>query len=333
MNLLRPYRLLIVLGSCVAAVANAAAPSGVDKGGFQYAQVPPWPSETLDFAPLTAQVASAASKHCGSTLAAAPMALGAPPVVTEPDSSGKGAAGKLVRGLFGSPGGRSRPKLAKDPVGKKRKQSFKHPLRKAELQLGGVLVGDALVLGARVARAPDKNSFHTVFIEQPDCSRLWPQAYEGYGLWGSWKLSVAVTKTTSTYRNGALQSRTIDRSGFTRNGRFNPASGFSIFSDARADDEHTRLLNPQRAFLQQLRVSAGIPAWIQLGYSEPVGGIRHAGARFAVGERGLAPGSIAVVHLAEQQRGVYSTIGFAAAIAIEDGAVRFTTLPEPAAMN
>lgn len=314
----------VTLAWSLSVQGGVAVVGAVDKGTFQYSEAQAWPSETLDLAPITAHVARVASSHCGSQLSAAPLTAAPPtPASTTGSSKGKGAMGKLVGGLLGAPGRRSRPRLSKDPVGKKRKQTFQHSLRKAKLQLGGVLQDGALVLGARVARAPDQNSFHAIFIEQPDCQRLWPVRYEGYGLWGSWKLSVAVTKTTNSYRNGELQRSVVDRSGFTRNGRLNPASGFSILSNSgRA--EGRRLLAPKEAFLQQLGASVGAPAWSQLGYSEPSGGIRHVGARFDVAE--VAPSSIAVVHLAEQQGGRYSTIGFAARIAIQGEAVQFLPL-------
>lgn len=326
MNGLRTACALLLLCS-VASPAQVQPAVSSEKGGFGAADVPAWPTQTVDLVPLTAQVAKAASRHCGSALAATALEFGELSLANVPAGAGKSAVGKLVGGLLGSPAGRSRPRLGKDPVAKKHKLKLTHGLRRAQLQLGGALVDGSLVLSARVAKAPAKNSFHTVFIERPDCQRLWPSRYEGYGLWGSWKLSVSVTKTTSRYRDGVLQDRTVDRSGFSRSGVFNPGSGFSIFSDPSASAESgRRLLAPRQAFLQHLQRSSLTPAWSELGYAEPTGGIRNVGAHFAVGADALPSGSVAIVHLAEQVGGQYTTIGFAARIEVDDGVVRLQPL-------
>ena len=86
--------------------------------------------------------------------------------------------------------------------------------------IGGQAYEDGLVISAKVDKAKGKGTFHTMFLEAPDCTRIWPEQYLGYDLWGSWSLSVSVTTTRSTYQNGELIDRSTSQSGWSRSGRF-----------------------------------------------------------------------------------------------------------------
>jgi len=207
------FSMLVLIPSLVcsstAYSASFIAPS--DKGDFQYSSPSPYPDISLDLAPIERQVATAAATRCGTPLAAAPLDLGdAQGFMSKMVGAAANAAiGKLVGGLLGGGGGGSnkKPQMAKDPVKNKFKQKIEHPGGDARIRVGGQAYSNGLLISAKVDKAAGKGTFHTMFLEQPDCTRIWPEAYAQYGLWGSWSLSVSVTKTSSTYRDGKLVDR------------------------------------------------------------------------------------------------------------------------------
>ncbi|TDJ33303.1 MAG: hypothetical protein E2O61_12615 [Gammaproteobacteria bacterium] len=299
-------------GVCDAA-AGAFIPSS-DKGGFQYSEPTDWPEQNLDLSDIERQVAEAASLHCGTALAAAPLDLGnAKSFMGEMMGKAASAAvGKLLGSVLGGGGGRSskqkKPKMFKDPIKKKYKTRFEDPQGKVRVLVGGKQFNDGLLLSARVDKARGKGTFHTMFLERPDCTRIWPIQYMGYGLWGKWSLSVSVTKTTSTYRDGELIDRSVERSGWSKSGDFDFSRGFSVWD--QLDNENRMVLNPNEAFKNQLRTEIGDPAWRQMGYAEPTEGIRSAGGLFRVNPEELTPGTVAVIHITNVEQGRYRTVGF-----------------------
>lgn len=317
---------LISAGSYAAGPAAAipgAAPAitSSDKGGFQYSEPPEWPEVDLDLTPIQREVAEEASTRCGTPLAAAPLDLGdADGFMENLVGKAAGAAiGSLVGGFLGGGGRKDEPELYKDPIRRRDKARINHPSGDARLRIGGKMYEDGMLVSARVDRARGKGTFHTIFLERPDCSRIFPDQYLGYGLWGSWSLSVSVTKTTSSYRNGELVDRSVERSGWSRSGDFDLSKGFSLWDEVAGDDQLKLILDPDQAFLAQLRREIGTPAWQELGYAEPTQGIREAGALFRITPADITPGTIAVVHVTHIDHGRYRTVGFPMTFSMEDG--------------
>ncbi|MEZ5559318.1 MAG: hypothetical protein R3E86_12360 [Pseudomonadales bacterium] len=320
----------VLASSCPGAQAagNGAYIAASDKGGFQYSEPAEWPRMTLDLDPIERQVAEQASTRCATPLAAAPLDLGESASFME-KAAGKAAGaaiGALVGGFLGGGGKQREPELYRDPIKNKFKEKFTHPTGDARLRIGGQLYGDGMLISARVDDARGKGTFHTMFLERPDCTRIFPEQYQGYGLWGSWSLSVSVTKTTSHYRNGDLVDRSVSRSGWSRSGTFDFSRGFSLWDDQL--DHHLRLLlDPDDAYLAQLRREIGTPAWQEMGFGEPMQGIREAGAVFRVAPADLTPGTIAVVHITNVEKGRYHTLGFPLRFqAGEEGRLTFSQL-------
>lgn len=317
------------------AVAGAAAGSvetgtalerSVDKGGFRYSEPAVQPSTELDLDAVRQAIAERAAAYCGTISAAQPMAWD--PAAQQPKATpGGNAVGKLVGGLLGTPGGRKRPKLARDPIKGRDKAALRHPELKAELQQGARFVDDVLVVSTRIAKAPKKGTLHAQFIETPDCRRFWPVAWEPYGLWGSWQLTVNVTRTERRYENGRLIRERIDRSGWSREGRFAlpesvgllRAVRSGVVDSARRGAASRALLTPADAYLAHLQAQVPAPAWQQLGFGGVQGGARSAGARFALAPGDLPPGSVLVTHLTRPGQDGYQTFGFAARIAAQAG--------------
>jgi hypothetical protein len=336
------YRILVALLTAAATVTahGAGAPSypamsGVpasDKGGFQYSEPPTWPEIELDLHPIEREVAEQARTRCGTPLAAAPLDLGdADGFMEKMVGKAAGAAlGSLVGGFLGG-GRKEEPELYEDPIRRRDKERIDHPDGNARLRIGGRMYQDGMLVSARVDRARGKGTFHTIFLEKPDCSRIWPEQYLGYGLWGSWSLSVSVTKTTSRYRNGELVDRSVDRSSWSKSGELDFSRDFSLWDEVADDDELRLILDPDQAFLAQLRRQIGTPAWQEMGFGEPTQGIREAGALFRITPADITPGTIAVVHITHVDDGRYRTLGFPLTLRFEDeGKLAFALLDTPA---
>jgi hypothetical protein len=301
-----------------------------DKGGFQYSEPPAYPELDLDLSPIEHQVAEEAATRCATPLAAAPLDLGDADGLMEDlmGAAANAAIGQLVGGLLGGGGGgnKKKPALFKDPVKKKFKDKIDDPTGDARILIGGQAYSDGLLLSARVDKAPGKGTFHTMFLEEPDCTRIWPEKYLQYGLWGSWSLSVSVTKTTNTYKNGQLVDTTSSTSGWSKSGNFDFSRGFSLW-DQLPGENRKMLLNADDAYLAQLRREIDVPAWAQMGYAEPTEGIREAGGVFKVAPDSLPPGTIAVVHITNVDHGRYKTVGFPLKMNFgEEGRISFSSL-------
>jgi hypothetical protein len=169
-----------------------------------------------------------------------------------------------------------------------------------------------------------------MFFEQPDCTRYWPEQYLGYALWGSWSLSVSVTRTQSSYRNGELVDRSSSTSSWSRSGDFDFSRGFSLWDQLEGEDQRL-LLNADEAYLAQLRREIDVPAWQEMGFGEPTEGIRSAGGVFRVTPSELAPGTIAVVQITNVEKGRYRTLGFPLSFSVDDdGHMTFALLEDAA---
>ena len=308
--------LVLVGGPFASAIAQELpAWAAVDKGDFQYSEPDPFPVLALDLGHIEQQVGSSVAERCASPLAAAPLDLGnADSVVGKLVGKAASAAiGQLVGGLLGGGGGGSsskqKPRLDKDPIKKKFKAKIEHPNGDARIRIGGQAFSDGLLLSARVEKAAGKGTFHTMFLEQPDCTRYWPERYQQYGLWGSWSLNVSVTKTTSTYRNGELVDRSVDHSAWSKSGKFDFNRGFSIW-DQLPGEARRLVLDADQAYLSQLRREIDVPAWQQLGHAKPTDGVRSAGGMFRIDPSVITEDTLAVVHITHVDKGRYRTVGF-----------------------
>ncbi len=302
--------LLFVVLAPVTFAADFITPS--DKGDFQYSEPSAYPEIELDIKAIERQIAGEAATRCGTPLAASPLDLGDAESFMGKmlGSAANAAIGQLVGGLLGGGGGsKKKPKMAKDPVKKKFKDKIEHPGGDARILVGGQAYEDGLLISARVDKAAGKGTFHTMFLEQPDCRRIWPEQYAQYGLWGSWSLSVSVTKTTSSYKNGQLVDRSVSQSGWSKSGDFDFSRGFSLW-DQLPGEELRMILDADEAYLAQLRREIDQPAWQQMGYAKPAEGIRAAGGIFRLDPREITSETLAVVHITHVEKGRYRTVGF-----------------------
>ncbi|MGE0621592.1 MAG: hypothetical protein AB7I04_02010 [Pseudomonadales bacterium] len=299
-----------------------------DKGGFQYSQPSPFPELDLDLTPIAKQVAAEASERCATPLAAAALDLGDADgfMSNVMGAAANAAIGQVLGGLLGGGGGggKQQPKLAKDPVKNKYKEKIDSPDGDARIRVGGQTYSDGMLISAKVDKAKGKGTFHTMFLEQPDCTRYFPEQYLGYDLWGSWSLSVSVTTTRSTYQDGNLIDQSTSTSGWSRSGDFDFSRGFSLWDQLPGEDQRM-LLNADDAYLAQLRREIDTPAWASMGFAEPTEGIRAAGGVFRVTPDQLAPGTIAVVHITNVEKGRYHTVGFPLDMTfLEEGRIAFS---------
>lgn len=305
-----------------------------DKGDFQYSSPSEFPQIALNLGPIAAQVAKRASVNCGTAMAATPLDLG------EAESfmgkvagkAAKAVVGQLLGGVLGGGGGgrgNDKPKMAKDPIKNRYKEKIDHPDSKARIRVGGQLYQDGLLMSAKIDKAPGKGTFHTMFLERPDCTRIFPQQYLGYDLWGSWSLSVSVTETRNTYRDGQLVNSTSNTSGWSKSGEFDFSRGFSLWDQLDGESQHM-VLNGDKAYVSQLKREIGVPAWQEMGYAEPTEGIRSAGGLFKVDPAALTDGTIAVIHITEVDDGRYTTVGFPLRFTVgKEGRLEFSLLEQP----
>lgn len=308
------FRSISLFALLLSAAAASDPGTASEKGGFRHAQVRPWPTTQLDLAPIKAQVWKAASTRCATARSATSLQMGEASGFME-KMAGKAASaavGKLLGGLLGGGGGRKpqRPETSRDPIKKKHKSKFTDPGTNTRILLGGQAFSDGLLISTRVDKAKGKGTFHSIYLEQPDCRRYWPTNQMAYDLWGEWSLSVSVTKTTRKYENGNLVSESVDKSGFSKAGTFDFSDGFSIIGADGVSEELKLLLSPDEAYLNQLKSQIGSPMWQQMGFGEPAKGLRGVGAAFTVAPSALQPGTIAVVHITRIEAGQYRTVGF-----------------------
>lgn len=324
----------VLAGAAAGDAPSAASPIPSEKGGFVHAEVPSWPTLTLDLAPAEAQLWKAASSRCATALSGASIDMGEADGFVDKmvGKAASAAVGKLI-GMLGAGGGggrKERPKTQKDPIKKKFKTKFEDEPSDTRIRLGGQAFADGLLLSARVDKAKGKGTFHSIYLEQPDCRRYWPAHEMAYDLWGEWSLSVSVTRTTRTYQNGDLVDESVQTSGWSKSGTFDFSDGFSIVGADELDDHWKLLLSPDEAYLNQLKTQMGQPMWQEMGFGEPTKGLRAVGAAFTVPPAALQPGTIAVVHVTRIEGGRYRTVGFPFRMAFgEDGTMTFEQLEVP----
>jgi hypothetical protein len=314
-------------------IAGSAHTVTTEKGGFQHAPVEPTPAQELDLGPVQEAVATEAAKRCGTYMAAQPLEMG--------DAAGFGeqmagkvasaAVGKLLGGLMGGGGGsKKKPDLYKDEIKKKHKEKFKDEPTNTQVSLGGQLFKDGLLLSSRVDKSKGKSTFHTMFLERPDCTRIFPVRQMGYGLWGEWSLSVSITKTTRSYQDGKLVGESVEKSGWSKAGTFDFSNNMNILIDDGVSDELKLVLDPAVAYLNQLKSQIGTPMWQEMGYGEPMKGLRAVGAVFEVSPADISPDTIAVIHVTRVEKGQYTTVGFPFNMAVGgEGMVSFKQIPAP----
>jgi hypothetical protein len=328
------HRAIALLGLGVALHATADDTT-LEKGAFRHADLPDWPQTTIDLAPIQAQVAEAAMTRCATRLAGAPLDLGPAESVAAKfaKNAASAAASKalssVLGGLLGGGGGREeKPPTFKDPIKKKQKREFEDPDSETKIQVGGQLFEDGLLLSTHIDKAPGKGTFHTVFLEKPDCTRIWPTRQMGYSLWGKWSLDVSVTKTTRTYQDGVLVSENVAHSGWSKSGTFDFSRGVSIVETDPLGNTVSLVLDPDTAYLNQLRREIEMPLWREMGYGAPTEGLRGMGAVFQnIQAADLSGGTIAVIHVTRVEKGQYRTVGFPLETAVgADGTLSFSSL-------
>lgn len=325
--------LVVVLPALVHGQEFIPAYPASDKGDFQYSNPPAQPTVELNLDKIEEQIATQAATRCGTPLAAASLDLGDAQSMMGKllGKAANAAIGQVLGGLLGGGGGsKKKPRMAKDPIKKKFKQKIDHPGGDARIRIGGQAYEDGLLLSARVDKAAGKGTFHTMFLEQPDCTRYWPDQYLQYGLWGSWSLSVSVTRTTSRYRDGQLVDRSVSQSNWARSGNFDfNRGGFSLW-DQLPGEARRMVLDADEAYLAQLRREIDMPAWQAMGYDKPSEGIRAAGGVFRLDPSAITDQTVAVIHITHIDKGRYRTVGFPLKFIPQgDGRFGFELLPTP----
>ena len=314
-SLLATCLVLATGGSLVRAV-DGDGPVKSDKGDFRYATAGAWPEMTLDLDPIQREVGRAAASRCGTGLAAAPLDFGKAPgfLGKMAGNLASAAASKLIGSLFGGGGGGSKddgPPLKKDPIRKGDKERFEDLDTGTRIRVGSRAYSDALLISADIEKSKGKGTFHTIFLEKSDCTRIFPEDTWGYKRWGKWSLSVSITKTTRTYQNGNLVNESVSKSGWSKSGTFDPARMVSIFGFDEDAQAMQLMLDPNVAFLNQLKNDLDTPLWQQMGYGEPTQGVRSVGAAFpGLTAADLGDDTVAIVHVTRVDKGRYHTVGF-----------------------
>lgn len=214
--------------------------------------------------------------------------------------------GALGKALFGF--GRSNddyndepdaPPTVDDPIPASARQTFHDRISDTEMSIAGKLTDQGLLLSTGIESAPDKSTFHAIYIERKDCQRTFPDRYLNYRIWLEWSLSVSWTKTESRYQNDNLVSQTRTSGGFFDSGEINLAEGSVNLADAKIVSEY------QQGLLKDLPA----PIWQQMGFSSPTSGVRDLGSQFdKVDSATLFNGdSVAVVHVTRVVGGRYVT--------------------------
>lgn len=311
------------------AIPEAGAVGSSDKGDFQYAMANPWPETKLDLGPIQREIGQAASTRCGTGLAAAPMDFGKAPGFMGKMAGKLVSAGlsQLVGGFLGGGGSKSQdkgPPLKKDPIRSKFKSKFTDEASGTQLEVGGKMFSDALLLSADIDKSKSKGTFHTIFLEKSDCTRIFPEDTWGFRRWGKWSLSVSITRTTRTYQNGNLVNESVSKSGWSKSGTFDYSNMVRILSVNPDTQEFELLTDPNQAFLNKLKSDLETPLWQQMGYEEPTQGLRSVGAAFpGLTAADIGDDTIAVVHITQVKKGRYQTVGFPMKLNVQaDGSVQ-----------
>ncbi|MCW9054144.1 MAG: hypothetical protein OQJ91_17805 [Motiliproteus sp.] len=269
---------------------------------------------------------------CGTEFAAAPLDIGPKEnwATKKAKQAALGALGSLFGGggggggLFGSEGGGDfddddKPPTVKDSIPKSARQEFHDKLSDTELSISGRVNEEGLLLSTRIDDAPDKATFHHIYIEDSKCRRHFPDKLLNYKLWLEWSLSVSWTKTTKNYTNDELTSQKSESGSYFNSGTTDLGQGSINLSDFAGSD----------AYQQQLLSEMPPPIWRRMGFSSPEAGVRGLGSRFAkVTPEQLQKGdSIAVVHFTQAVKGRYVSRGIPFKMSPgADGLIKFSRL-------
>ena len=283
-----------LLGACTLA---ASGQQSTDKGGFRYAVVPQWPNQTIDLGPVREIVAEDARTRCGTGYAARPMDLG--------------MNSELLGVLDRDAGKPKRPKTHKDPIKKKRKRLFEDNASGTRLRVGNTLNDEGLLVSADIDKSRSRGTFHALFLEFSDCTRIFPSRLRIYDLWSRWKPQPSVIKTRRTYREGVLVDPTAEAPGWETRDVIAYSAGFSLLESSAELGGVRLVLDAGAAFRGQLVDQIGSPVWAEQGFSEPTQGLRRIGASFARVNGQVLSRAILIVHVTHVEADAYHTVGFA----------------------
>ena len=269
---------------------------------------------------------------CGTELAAAPLDIGPKEnwATKKAKQAALGALGSLFGGggggggFFGSEGGGDyddddKPPTVKDPIPKSARQEFHDKLSDTELSISGRVNEDGLLLSTRIDDAPDKATFHHIYIEDSKCRRHFPDKFLNYKLWLEWSLSVTWTKTTKHYTDDKLTSQKSESGSYFKSGTTDLGGGRFNLAD----------FTGAGAYQQQLLSEMPPPIWRRMGFSSPENGVRGLGSRFSkVTPEQLQKGdSIAVIHFTRAVKGRYVSRGVPFRMSPgSDGLIKFSRL-------
>jgi len=263
------------------------------------------------------------SGPCGTALAAAPLDIGPKSswVSKKAKQAAFGAFSKMLG--FGSAGaddsGSSRPSTVKDPIPKSAQQKFHDQVSDTDLSISGKVTDKGLLLSTAIDDAPDKSTFHQIYVEDKQCHRHFPDRFLNYRLWLEWSLSVTWSKTSSHYENDKLTSQKTKSGSFFDSGTIDLDRGRLNLNEIKGLDQYQ----------QKLLSDMPAPIWSQMGFSTPESGVRALGSQFnKITPDQLAKGdSIAVVHVTRAVDGRYVTQGIPFKMKPgADGLVEFTRL-------
>jgi hypothetical protein len=117
-----------------------------------------------------------------------------------------GLATKALTSLLGVSGGgggsSAKPNIYKDPIKKKQKTRVKDKDKNRDLYIGGGFMQEGLLISSDIKKAPDKGTFHHIYIQNPRGWKLEPIGVYMYEIWRDWKLNVSWTR--DTYVDGEL---------------------------------------------------------------------------------------------------------------------------------
>ncbi len=277
--------------------------------------------------PLASAYAPPAEGHtpgspCATELAAADLDIGPKEnwVSKKARQAVFGAFSRLLGGGGGGDdSGDDRPPTVKDPIPKSARQQFHDELSDTDLSISGRVTDDGLLLSTGIDDAPDKSTFHMIYVEDPQCRRYFPDRFLNYRLWLEWSLSVSWTRTRTQYQDGKQVSQQRSSGGYFKTGTVDLDKGRLSMAQLKGISEY------QQKLLEDLPA----PIWQQMGFSTPESGVRRLGSQFdGVTPAQLANGdNIAVVHVTRVVDGRYVTRGIPFRVQPgSDGLLQFSRL-------
>ena len=215
-----------------------------------------------------------------------------------------GLATKAITGLLGIGGGGGRgssePTKYKDPVKNRDKIKVKNKEDKREIRLGGMFTTDGLLISTDLKKAPNKGTFHEMYLQNARGWRLVPIRLFLYEIWANWKLSVSWTR--DTYVDGEL-----------------------VKHEEGAWSESWRELIARGRYVEYAEVFDA-PIWEQLGFNTAVSGARSLGTLFPISPEMLAHESYnLVIHVSDPKKDPVVTYPYLFTVSLaDDGEVLIT---------